>query len=127
MSDGSARLQYAIQQQQQLNQQMYAAVRHSTPSPHAQSFAPIDYTGQLPMMMPGSAMFGTPGGANQALSLYQQSLGHGRKFNGDGSPGLTLRSALLDEFRANKSRKWELKVRDKINLYSPFFPLIIDF
>lgn len=105
--------QYAIQQQQQLNQQMYAAVRHSTPSPHAQNFGAIDYGSQLPMMMPGSAVFGTPSGANQGMSLYQQSLGHARKLNGEGSPGMTLRSALLDEFRANKSRKWELKVRSR--------------
>lgn len=61
----------------------------------------------MPIVVPGGAMFGAPGARNQALSLYQQSLSHGRKAD---APGITLRSALLDEFRASKSRKWELRV-----------------
>lgn len=55
-------------------------------------------------------MFGAPGARNQALTLFQQTLNHGRKVEGINAPGITLRSALLDEFRASKSRKWELKV-----------------
>ena len=103
-------LKYAIQQQQQLSHQLYASVRHSTPSPHGQPFGgPAEYAGQMPIMMPGAVMFGTPGG-NQALTLFQQTLNHGRKLEGGDSSGVTLRSPLLDEFRANKSRKWELKV-----------------
>ncbi|PAV23257.1 ARM repeat-containing [Pyrrhoderma noxium] len=41
--------------------------------------------------------------------LYASTLNHGRKLEGGDSSGVTLRSPLLDEFRANKSRKWELK------------------
>lgn len=62
------------------------------------------------MMMPGAAVFGTPGAGNQALTLFQQALNHGRKLDTAVAPNVTLRSPLLDEFRTNKSRKWELKV-----------------
>lgn len=109
LTDKKRELQYAIQQQQQLSHQLYASVRHSTPSPHGQPFGgPAEYAGQVPIMMPGAVMFGTPGN-NQALTLFQQTLNHGRKLESGDSSGVTLRSPLLDEFRANKSRKWELK------------------
>ena len=95
-----------------MSHQLYASVRHSTPSPLGQPYGtPADYAGQMPMMVPGAAMFGAPGTGNQALTLYQQTLNSGRKLNPGESPNVTLRSPLLDEFRANKSRKWELKVR----------------
>ncbi|THH10202.1 hypothetical protein EW145_g1509 [Phellinidium pouzarii] len=110
MTDKKRELQYALQQQQQLNHQLYASVRHSTPSPHGQPYGtPLDYAGQMPMVMSGAAMFGAPGAGNQALTLFQQTLNHGRKLEGGDTSSITLRSPLLDEFRANKSRKWELK------------------
>ncbi|KAI5122952.1 hypothetical protein M0805_006833 [Coniferiporia weirii] len=110
LSDKKRELQYAIQQQQQLSHQLYASVRHSTPSPHGQQFGtPLDYASQMPIVMPGAAMFGAPDVGNQALALFQQTLNHGRKLEGGESPSITLRSPLLDEFRANKARKWELK------------------
>ncbi|EJD06040.1 ARM repeat-containing protein [Fomitiporia mediterranea MF3/22] len=110
LSDKKRELQYAIQQQQQLSHQLYASVRHSTPSPQGQPYGvPAEYVGQVPVMMPGATVFGTPSNGNQALTLFQQTLNHGRKLDGAVAPSITLRSPLLDEFRANKSRKWELK------------------
>ncbi|KAL5533325.1 PUF3 [Sanghuangporus sanghuang] len=88
LTDKKRELQYAIQQQQQLSHQLYASV---------------------PMVMPGAAVFGVPGAGNQALTLFQQTLNHGRKLDTAVAPNVTLRSPLLDEFRTNKSRKWELK------------------
>ncbi|PFH54339.1 hypothetical protein AMATHDRAFT_135939 [Amanita thiersii Skay4041] len=40
------------------------------------------------------------------LHVYSQNVRNGRR---DGDPSAALRSPLLDEFRANKSRKWELR------------------
>lgn len=65
----------------------------------------MDYAGQLQMgLLGGQAV------ASQALAMFQQSLNHGRRLEGGELGGITLRSPLLEEFRANKNRKWELKV-----------------
>ena len=45
----------------------------------------------------------------QALHSYHQPMRPGRRDGSDGAMA-TLRSPLLDEFRANKNRKWELRV-----------------
>ena len=98
------RLQYNLQQHQQMTSQglIYPSVR-SSPSPH-QAYPTLDYGSQLPMMLPG-----VYGGLNpQAMHMYQQGVHSGRRKE---SEGVALRSQLLDEFRANKSRKWELRVR----------------
>ncbi len=58
----------------------------------------LEYGTQLPMMLP----YG-----HGPLHMYPQGIRGGRR---DGDLSSTLRSALLDEFRANKSRKWELRV-----------------
>ena len=64
----------------------------------------MDYAGQLQMgLLNGQAV------TSQALAMFQQSLNHGRRLEGEAG-GITLRSPLLEEFRANKNRKWELKV-----------------
>ncbi|KAI0748224.1 ARM repeat-containing protein [Daedaleopsis nitida] len=67
----------------------------SSPSPHSSSYgAPVDYSPQLPRgvgyphVSPTASHFGSR---------------HGRRADG------AVRSAQLDEFRANKSRKWELR------------------
>ena len=76
---------------------LYANMR-STPSPHSTPYgAAIDFSPQLPR----GAVFGHAGPA-------QPGFGHGGRQGrrGDGQ----VRSAQLDEFRANKSRKWELRV-----------------
>jgi len=58
----------------------------------------LEYGTQLPMMLP----YG-----HGPLHMYPQGIRGSRR---DGDPSSTLRSALLDEFRANKSKKWELRV-----------------
>lgn len=58
----------------------------------------LEYGAQLPMMLP----YG-----HGSLHMYPQGIRGSRR---DGDPSAALRSALLDEFRANKSRKWELRV-----------------
>lgn len=89
-------MQYPIQQQINATNLMYNAMR-SSPSPH-QGFMSLEYGTQLPMMLP----YG-----HSPLHMYPQGIRNGRR---DGDPSTTLRSALLDDFRANKSRKWELRV-----------------
>ena len=84
---------------------MYPSMR-STPSPHQAFAAAIDYGSQIPVMLPGSAMYShNP----QAMHAYQQGMRPGRRNDGT-EPSMALRSPLLDEFRANKARKWELRV-----------------
>ena len=109
-SSSDVYVQYTIQQQQ-LSNQLYASVRHSTPSPHGPPFpTPHTYPGQLPLMTPSIGLYRTASGGNQALALFQQSMNHGRRFSAADSAAITLRSPLLEEFRVNKSNKWELKV-----------------
>ncbi|KAK2466901.1 hypothetical protein APHAL10511_001159 [Amanita phalloides] len=88
-------LQYAMQQQMNASNLMYSAIR-SSPSPH-QGFMSLEYGTQLPMMLP----YG-----HGPLHMYPQGVRGGRR---DGDTSAALRSALLDEFRANKCRKWELR------------------
>jgi pumilio RNA-binding family len=85
---------------------MYSQIR-SSPSPHTQAYgAALDYSAQMPVMLPGGAMYG-PSVNHQAMHLYQQGMRVGRT---DNEPTATLRSQLLEDFRANKARKWELRV-----------------
>lgn len=72
----------------------------------------MDYGSQLPLMIPGGAMYGH--GVNP-MHVYQQGMRPGRRSD-VGEPSAALRSPLLDEFRANKARKWELRVRDFRNI-----------
>jgi hypothetical protein len=83
---------------------MYSAMR-SSPSPHSQAYPPaVDYASQIPMIL-GGGMYGPAG---HQMHGYLQPMRPGRR---DGSEsGVALRSPLLDEFRANKARKWELRV-----------------
>lgn len=111
-------MQYTIQSQhQQLSHQqnlILASIRHSTPSPHSQPYpTSIEYTGQLPVLLGTNVLPPTPiyshGVSNtHAIHLYPNLRSSRRLDAGDSTP---LRSALLDEFRANKTRKWELRVR----------------
>lgn len=95
--------QYNIQQQMNHQSMMYPAIR-STPSPHSQAYPPaMDYGSQMPMMLAGG-MYG-PG---PQMHGYSQPIRSGRRDANDA--GMALRSPLLDEFRANKARKWELRV-----------------
>lgn len=67
----------------------------------------MEYGTQLPFML-GGALYGHSGLNPHGIPFYHQSLRPGRRHDND--PTLALRSPLLDEFRANKSRKWELRV-----------------
>ncbi len=55
----------------------------------------------------------------QAMHIYQQGV---RPTRGPDSrePTMALRSPLLDEFRANKARKWELRVCNSVTLGLPY-------
>lgn len=90
---------------------MYPAMR-STPSPHPQAYAAaMDYGSH--MMLAGN-LYGHAG--PQAMHGYHQPMRPGRRDGSDGGMA-ALRSPLLDEFRANKTRKWELRV-NVLKLYS---------
>lgn len=117
-------MQYTIQQQhQQLSHQqslIMASLRHSTPSPHPQAYPTgVEYTGQLPVMLGGGVLPpGTPVYPHttpnlHSMHLYSQGIRPGRRSDNNDS-AVALRSALLDEFRANKARKWELRVNEII-------------
>lgn len=98
--------QYNLQQHQQMTSQglMYPSLR-SSPSPHQAYAGALDYGSQLPLMLPGGAIYA--GLSPQSMHMYQQGIHSGRRREGDNP---ALRSPILDEFRANKSRKWELRV-----------------
>lgn len=98
----------------------------SSPSPLSQTFTgPVDYSQQLPVMLGSMVAPGTPvfnhSIPQPPLHFYQQGI-RGRRSETDVE---ALRSQLLDEFRANKSRKWELRVRSicKKVLLGPYLPL----
>jgi hypothetical protein len=66
----------------------------------------MDYVSPLSMMLPGG-IYGH--GINpQAMQIYQQGMRPGRR-NVPNLPIMAPRSPLLDEFRENKTRRWELK------------------
>ena len=73
----------------------------------------LNYEPQQPLLLPGGTVYGY----NSQTPFYHQGPVYPR-------PDLvetpvTLRSSLLDEFRTNKSRKWELRVRPP-NLHCDF-------
>lgn len=73
----------------------------------------------MPLMLPGATMYG---GVNaQAMHMYHQGVNPGRRKE---HGGVALRSPLLDEFRANKARKWELRV-SSLGLHMMRLPALI--
>ncbi|KAL4253133.1 hypothetical protein ABKN59_004100 [Abortiporus biennis] len=72
---------------------------------HPQNFAQ-DYSNQLPMMIPGM-IFGHAGMAPAGSPQFSPG-NRGRRGGHDTNAGAE-RSQLLDEFRSNKTRTWELK------------------
>lgn len=83
---------------------MYSNLR-SSPSPHLQAYPALEFASQLPMVVPGS-VYG-PGVSPTSPHPLHHHPHRGRRAHDSGN---TLRSQLLDEFRANKTRGWELKV-----------------
>lgn len=106
-----SRFQYSLQLQQQMSHQnmLLAASMRPPPSPLPAMFgAPLDYSQQMPVVMGSVVASGAPmygHGASQPIHMFQHARGPRRE---DGPAA--LRSPLLDEFRANKTRKWELRV-----------------
>ncbi|KAI0950570.1 hypothetical protein AcV7_008993 [Taiwanofungus camphoratus] len=108
-------VQYNLQPQQPQQPQhpprnmMYANLR-STPSPHPQAYAAaMEYGSQLPVMLPGGTMYGHAAMNPPAMHMYPHGGRIGRRGDGGLDNHAALRSPLLDEFRANKARKWELR------------------
>lgn len=96
-------IQYNIQQQMNHQSMVYNGMR-SSPSPHSQGYPNgLDYTTPMPVMLAGGVYNGPP-----AMHGFPRGMQAGRHNVLD--LGMALRSPLLDEFRANKARKWELRV-----------------
>lgn len=76
---------------------------------HQQAYAAaVDYSSQLPFMLHNGAMYGHAGLSAHGMPFYHQNMRPGRRHDNIEAT-LALRSPLLDEFRANKTRKWELR------------------
>ena len=91
--------------------------------------ATMDYGTQLPFMLPGGALYGLNA---HGIPFYHQTMRPGWRHDNDVTSA--LRSPLLDEFRANKSRKWDLRVScavdSKITTYTvaqDIFGYIVEF
>lgn len=69
----------------------------------------IDYGAQLPFVLHNGAMFTHANLNGHGMPFYHQNVRPGRRHD-NSEATLALRSPLLDEFRANKTRKWELRV-----------------
>ncbi|KAI0725121.1 ARM repeat-containing protein [Fomitopsis betulina] len=86
---------------------MYANVR-STPSPHQQVYGHADL--RAGVMVPAGTVYGHPGmSPHPQMQQFHQGGRGGRRGNAAPDHRVSIRSPLLDEFRANKNRKWELK------------------
>ncbi|THH33930.1 hypothetical protein EUX98_g248 [Antrodiella citrinella] len=88
-------------QNQLAAQNMMFGNMRSTPSPHPQAFQALDYATQMQMMMPG-ALYGQAS-MNAGMNMFHR----GRRSAYD--VNAANRSPLLDEFRSNKTRGWELR------------------
>ncbi|KAG1715699.1 hypothetical protein ID866_1462 [Astraeus odoratus] len=76
---------------------------------HQQAYAAaIDYGTQLPFVLPSGAVYGHASLNAHGMPFYPQNVRPGRRHD-NSEASLALRSPLLDEFRANKTRKWELR------------------
>jgi len=80
----------------ELQTMMYPPSIRSTPSPHPQGYS-LDYNSPVGMLVPGMYGLNSPHG-------FPQGMRTGRR--DDSAP---LRSPLLEDFRTNKTRKWELR------------------
>ncbi|KAJ8078795.1 mRNA binding protein puf3 [Marasmius tenuissimus] len=90
---------YNMQQQLISQNPMFNALRTTPPPPHIPGYPPtLDFGAQMSVMLPGTGVYG-PGVAG--LQGYHPAMRR------DGA--VTFRSPVLEEFRTNKSRVWELK------------------
>jgi hypothetical protein len=88
---------------------MYPPPLASSPSPHQRMARPVEYNQQVPMMVPGGAVYPSIG-APPLFSPVRSPVDR-RRVPSAYALGQHARSAVLDEFRANKTRRWELRVR----------------
>lgn len=79
---------------------------HVRPAASPQTYGSMDYGSPVQMMGPGSPIYGR-GTSHHGMHLHNGR--SGRRGDSTDHPG-TVRSALLDDFRANKTGKWELRV-----------------
>ena len=98
-----------MQQAQQLSlpSMMYPHAR-PTVSPHPQAYGNVEYGSPVQIVNAGSPVYGRAAGQHAPPSMHVPGGRPGRRELGE-HPGV-VRSALLDEFRANKAGKWELRV-----------------
>lgn len=93
----------------------------SPPSPHQYTSSPhmyaahVEYGTPHPGVHPGTpgAIYGSLG--PHAMHFYNQGAQFSRRRDGD---AIALRSPILEEFRTNRSRKWELCVSASIITHS---------
>ncbi|KAI6022683.1 armadillo-type protein [Pisolithus marmoratus] len=88
--------------------QLSAAVPTGMPDKKQAYATAIDYSAQLPFMLHNSAVYGHATLNAHGMPFYHQNVRPGRRHD-NSEATLALRSPLLDEFRANKTRKWELR------------------
>lgn len=78
----------------------------------------MDFNGQIPLMMQPPVFYGHSPQATAQIYHHHQQLGSRPGRRGDMVEGpVPLRSPLLEEFRANKARKWELRVSHQSSRY----------
>lgn len=94
--------QYNIQQPQQLSltSMMYP---HMRPTGPPQTYGTVDPSTVSPLVGPASPSYGR---THHGVQFHTGRSGR----RGDLPEHDTVRSALLDDFRANKTGKWELRV-----------------
>ena len=80
----------------ELQTMMYPPSMRSTPSPHTQGYS-LDYNSPIGLLVPGMYGLNGPHG-------FPQGIRAGRR-----DDSVPLRSPLLEDFRTNKTRKWELR------------------
>ncbi|TCD71885.1 hypothetical protein EIP91_000017 [Steccherinum ochraceum] len=88
----------------QQNMNMIFGNMRSTPSPHPQAFQAMDYAAQMQMMLPG-ALYGHAAGMNANANINMFHRGRRAVYDANAAN----RSPLLDEFRSNKTRGWDLR------------------
>lgn len=68
------------------------------------------YGSPMPVMVPGGSAYGHATINASPMQRYQPNLRQTSGRRGSVDPAAGTRSPLLEEFRANKTRKWELSV-----------------
>jgi hypothetical protein len=105
----------------------YGSIR-SPPSPHQYIGSPhlfaahVDFGATHPGVHPGTpgAMYGSLG--PHTIPFYNQGAQIARRRDGE---AVTLRSPILEEFRTNRSRKWEICVSVSIVLHPLNFIFVL--